>query len=115
MGFNMDVSALRASLDRMRETQLFRMQSYAQTAAKELEAEAKAGAPWTDRTAAARTGLNGSAMRSGSIITITLRGSVRYMVYLELAHGKKWAILWPTMQSNAERIMQGFARIGGIT
>ena len=115
MGFNMDTSALQDRLNRMREMQLFRMQSYAQLAAKELESAAKSGAPWTDRTAAARTGLNGSAARSGDRITITLRGSVRYMVYLELAHGKKWAILWPTMQANAQRIMEGFARIGGIT
>ena len=115
MAFNMDASALQASLYRMRDMQLFRMQSYAQLAAKELESEAKANAPWTDRTAAARTGLNGSASRSGDAITITLRGSVRYMVYLELAHGKRWAILWPTMQANAQRIMEGFARLGEIT
>lgn len=115
MGFNMDVSTLQASLNRMRDLQMTRLQIIAQAAAKELEAEARTGAPWKDHSGAARGGLNGSAMRSGSIITITLRGSVRYMVYLELAHGKKWAILWPTMQSNAERIMQGFARIGGIT
>lgn len=115
MGFSMDVSALQANLNRMRSMQLYRMQSTAQLAAKEMETEARAGAPWTDRTAAARTGLNGSAQRSGDVITITLRGSVRYMVYLELAHGKRWAILWPTMQANAQRIMEGFARLGGIT
>lgn len=114
MGINIDTSTLSRALDEMDRRRLFAQQTYAQNAAKQLESQAKAGAPWTDRTGHARGGLSGTSQRRGSVFTITLSGSVRYMVYLELAHGKKWAVLWPTMQKNSQQILQGFARIGGL-
>lgn len=111
MPFRMDASQLSRQLYAMERRTLGRMTAYAQTAAKQLEATAKAEAPWTDRTAHARGGLTGSAARSGSVIRITLSGSVRYLVYLELAHGKRFAVLWPTMQKHQQRILNGFARV----
>ena len=95
----------------MEQRTLGRMSAYAQTAAKQLEAAAKAEAPWADHTGHARGGLTGASSRSGSVIRITLSGSVRYLVYLELAHGKRFAVLWPTLQKHQGRILNGFARV----
>ena len=114
MGFQMDTSGLSRSLSGMAQRQLYAQEVMARNAAKQMEADAKASAPWKDRTGLARGGITGNSVRSGSIFTITLSGSVRYMVYLELAHGKKWAILWPTMQKHQQQILDTFARIGGM-
>ena len=114
MGFQMDTSGLSRAMFDMQKRQMERMTSYAQVAAKTMEADAKVSAPWSDHTGNARGGISGNSVRSGSIFAITLSGSVRYMVYLELAHGKKWAILWPTMQKHQQQILDTFARIGGM-
>lgn len=111
MGFNMDTAALSRKLGEMERRRLFAQQTYAQTAARQLEAFAKADAPWKDRSGHARGGLTGTARRSGAVFTITLSGSAHYLVYLELAHGKKYAVLWPTLQKHQQRILQGFARL----
>ena len=111
MGFTVDTSQMRRALSEYQQRALYGVQVLAQSAAADLQAEAQAGAPWTDRSGLARGGIRGRADRAGSRITITLSGSVRYMVYLELAHGKRWAILWPTMQRNADRILQSLASI----
>lgn len=114
MGFTMDVSKLSRNLERMQAENLYHCETYAHNAAKRLEAFAQAEAPWRDHTGHARGGITGRAARSRSVITITLSGSAHYLVYLELAHGKKWAVLWPTMQRHAPRILRGFAQIGGL-
>lgn len=111
MPLTVDPSGLSRELYAMEQRTLGRMSAYAQTAAKQLEAAAKAEAPWTDRTGHARGGLTGASSRSGSVIRITLSGSVRYLVYLELAHGKRFAVLWPTLQKHQGRILDGFARV----
>lgn len=111
MGLKIDASGLSRELYNAEQRTLNRMTQYAQTAAKQLEAAAKAEAPWIDRTGHARGGIIGRAARSGSAIRITLSGSVRYLVYLELAHGKKYAVLWPVMQKHQKRILDGFAQI----
>lgn len=114
MSLKLDASALSRTMYDLQMRTRENCELYARNAAKELESLAKAEAPWIDRTGHARGGITGTAVRSGSQITIALSGSVRYLVYLELAHGKKWAVLWPVMQRHAPRILQGFARIGGI-
>ena len=111
MGFTIDTATLSRKLEEAERRRLFAQQIYAQNAAKELERAAKTGAPWKDRSSLARGGLRGTARRSGSTFTITLSGSVHYLVYLELAHGKKYAVLWPTLQKHQQRILQGFARL----
>lgn len=114
MGFQMDTSGLSRSLSGMAQRQLYAQEVMARNAAKQMESYAKANKPWKTHTGNAVRGLSGNSVRSGSIFTITLSGSVRYMVYLELAHGKKWAILWPTMQKHQQQILNAFARIGGM-
>lgn len=111
MGFSMDTAAFARKLEERERRTLFAQEVYAHNAAKELEQAAKADAPWKDRSSLARGGLTGRAQRSGGRITISLSGGVHYLVYLELAHKKRYAVLWPTMQKHQQRILKGFAAL----
>ena len=106
MAFTLDTNALRNSIRDLQQRSLYAMEVQAQVSAKALESDARIGAPWQDRTGAARNCITGRAERRGTVFTITLSGNVRYLVYLELAHGRKWAALWPAMQRDAERILK---------
>lgn len=84
---------------------------YADTAAKKMEGEAKAGAKWTDRTTHARQSISGEGGWEGEQLKVTLSGGMDYSVYLELAHEKKYAILKPTIDGNAPEILRGYQRL----
>lgn len=84
---------------------------YAHTAAQKMEAEAKRNAPWTDRTSNARNSIQGDSGWEGTDCRIVLSGNVEYFVYLELAHGKKYAILKPTVDKNSPGVLRGFQRL----
>ena len=84
---------------------------YADTAAKRMEGEAKINAPWTDRTGNARNSIRGDFDWQGSKAVITLSGNMDYSVWLELAHGKKYAILKPTIDKNTPEILRGYQRL----
>jgi hypothetical protein len=85
--------------------------------AQKMQAEMRTGAPWHDRTGNARTGLfsvvEPEAMSAATdLVTIWLSHghTIEYGIYLELAHGKKYAIIMPTMQANIpviERMLRG--------
>lgn len=114
MGFQMDTSQLSKALYELEQRRNERMRTYCQLSAQQMAAQAKNEAPWTDHSGHARGGITGKAEQHGSIFTITLSGSVHYLVYLELAHKKRWAILWPVMQKNKDAILRGFAQFGGM-
>lgn len=84
---------------------------YAGTAAEKMEGEAKKKAPWTDRTSNARNSIQGDFGWEGNKAVITLSGNMNYSVFLELAHGKKYAILSPTIQSHSTEILRGYQRL----
>lgn len=65
--------------------------------AVQAEARAKVGAPWTDRTGAARNGLRGTVEVSGNRAELVLSYAVDYGVWLELANHGRFAIVIPTM------------------
>lgn len=70
------------------------------------ESEMKNGAPWTDRTGAARSGLSAQASSDGDEHTLTLFHQVPYGIYLELANSGTYAIIMPTVESIGPRIME---------
>ena len=84
---------------------------YADTAAKKLETEGKRNAPWEDRTSNARNSIQGDSRWEGNQLNIILSGNVNYFVYLELAMGKKYSILLPTIERNANEILRGFKKL----
>ena len=84
---------------------------YADTAGKKMEASAKSNAPWIDRTSHARGSILGSFGWQGDKAIITLSGNMDYSVYLELAMGKRYAILKPTIEKHANSILAGYRRL----
>lgn len=84
-------------------------QSYTDTAGKKLEAEAKSNAKWEDRTGNARQTIKGFGLVEGGDYSIVLRGGMEYSVWLELARGKKYAILFPTIQKNQSAILKAWS------
>ena len=84
---------------------------YADTAAKQMEAEAKNKASWTDRTANARNSIQGNFSWKGKQAVITLSGNVDYFVKLELAYERRYSILVPTIQKNSPEILSAYRRI----
>lgn len=80
--------------------------------AQTVQGEMRQNAPWEDRTGNARTGLFSVVEEAaGDLVTIWLSHghTVYYGVYLELAHGKRYAIIMPTIEANLpviERMLQ---------
>jgi len=82
----------------------------ADTSAKILEANAKADAPWEDRTSNARNSIQGDWGWKGDHLIITVSGNMEYSVYLELAREKRFAVLYPTVQKHAPSIIKAYRR-----
>lgn len=74
--------------------------------AAEMEAWAKANAPWQDRTGAARATLKATVAQTGQATEITLAHGVDYGVWLELTHGGKNAIIAPAIDYWGPKLMQ---------
>jgi len=80
--------------------------------AQKTQAEMRQGAPWEDRTGNARTGLFAVVDDAAKdLVTIWLSHghTVYYGVFLELAHGKKYAIIMPTIEANLP-VIEGMLR-----
>lgn len=86
---------------------------YANTAAQKLEGEAKRNKIWIDRTSVAKNTIQGSSGWRGDNAVVTLAGNVDYFIFLELAMGKKYAILAPTMQMHSNEILSGYKKVIG--
>lgn len=66
---------------------------------------------WIDRTGNARNSIRGDFGWKGKHAVITLSGNTDYFVYLELAHGKAYAVLVPTIERYSPEILKGYRRI----
>lgn len=77
------------------------------THAEKIEYKMKANRPWTDRTGMAKATLSTSVSRpSNNLFRITLAHGVDYGIWLELAHGKNWAIIAPTLNEEGPRVIE---------
>ena len=81
--------------------------------AARMEAQAKAGAPWHDRTGNARQGLTGTSEASGDHVMVAIAGTMSYQPYLELGTSKMAArpILVPTQQQEAPQLIADAAKV----
>jgi hypothetical protein len=69
-------------------------------------------APWEDRTGNARGGLFSVTDREGATRTVVYLGhTVYYGVFLELAHGKRYAVIMPTMERKLPELERMLAEI----
>ena len=107
MGFQMDTRAQKRGITQMQARATRRAETCAGECARELETEARARAPWTDRTGRARNGIRGRAEVTQDAVKIVLSGTAPHSVYLERG---KWAVLGPTVQEEGGRMLGRVAR-----
>lgn len=81
-------------------------------AAYAVEQEAKANAPWSDRTGAARAGLYADVYNDGGEVVLELGHTVDYGQWLELIQDGQYAIILPTLEKMADSVLQAAA--GGL-
>ncbi len=86
---------------------------FGDTEAKRMETYAKENRKWIDRTSNARNSIQGKFGWRGDNAVIRLSGNVDYFVWLELAYGKRYAILRPTIEKHAPAILRGYQRVVG--
>lgn len=109
MAFTIDYnsSTLKKNLDKMGTKLGAVILMYSATKAKEIESKMKINRPWTDRTGMAKTLLNAKVSQPNSnTVRITLAHGVDYGIWLELAHGKNYAIIAPTIREEGPRIVE---------
>lgn len=106
-----DESSLKKRLDNLGPKFGAMILMYAVTKASEYQFKMKKNRPWTDRTGMAKATLSARVSQpEETLIRITLAHGVEYGIWLELAHGKKYAIVAPTVREEGPRIisdMQG--------
>lgn len=109
-------SELAVAVERYGDRVLTAVAGIAQYVATQMQNQAQADAPWTDRTGNARTGIFGTSEADfgARVVTIYLShgATIDYGIWLELAGGEggmgagKYAIIMRTMQSHYEPLMQ---------
>ena len=110
MRIRMDTRALEKGLARRKMMTEYGLRHAGSMEAKRLAIHAQLNKPWRDHSGNATRGIHGRATFGGSELKITLSGSVNYMVYLEFARKKRWAILWPTIEARGRTAIENIAR-----
>lgn len=108
-----DVSRFVASLHDNQRQVNFALESYAKPAGAKMVKSAKQGAPWENRTRAARDGIGyRTEWESPTRLRLGLTSAVDYGVYLEFvnfAHKGRLSVWWPTINRHSNEIYQGWA------
>lgn len=107
MATRFDDSNVISGLDQLRKKVEAGLMIYGETVAKDFESYAKKNRPWTDRTGAARQRLKGYTQKVTQGIRIYIAHGVPYGLHLELSHGKKYAILEPTVRLKSNDAIKG--------
>lgn len=96
--------ALARAIEQYGERVLIAVAAVAGQLATKMEGAAKRDAPWTDRTGNARSGLFGTseANIAQQLVVIYLSHGpvIDYGVFLELAHGGRYAVVMRTIESH---------------
>ncbi|MZQ76207.1 MAG: hypothetical protein GT589_08680 [Peptoclostridium sp.] len=66
---------------------------------------------WKDRSGRARQTIQGGMEWQGAKCRTFVSGNVDYFEYLEFAHEKKYAVLWPAIQANSKKMLEGMHKI----
>ena len=104
---NYNESTLKKNLDNMSTKLGAVILMYAATKASEIQEEMKLNRPWTDRTGLAKATLRAKVSQPNkNTVRITLSHGVDYGIWLELAHGKNYAIIAPTVRDEGPRIVE---------
>lgn len=108
MSIKFDISDMLNGLTKIENRAERAIQMFAETAAKQMESDAKEQAKWTDRTGAARRGLTGDTSKLSNGVRVRLSHTVSYGIFLEFAHEKKYAIVGPIVDLSAPFIIEDF-------
>lgn len=101
-------SALSKKMNAVSEKVGAAMLMYMATEAAEVKSYMKLNRPWTDRTNMAKATLDTKVSQPNSnTIRMTLSHGVEYGIWLELAHNKNYAIIGPTLNIKAPKVVQG--------
>jgi hypothetical protein len=77
-----------------------------------ITAQAKTAAPWEDQTGNARNGLNAAVDRPARyVVALTLYGSVKYQIWLEVRFAGKYAVIMPTIRMYGPIVMTSFNKL----
>ena len=102
-------SELATAVERYGDRVLTAVAAVAQRVATEMQNQAQADAPWTDRTGNARTGIFGTSEAdfAARVVTIYLShgATIDYGIWLELAHSGTYGVIMRTMQAHYESLM----------
>lgn len=116
-GFKWDVTpelAFSQLFERYTNTIFLSGRRVAARRAEEAEQWMKENAPWEDRTGAARAGLHVDVLESPGVLAELVFAhseGVPYAVWLEIAHGGRFAIIAPAIDYWGPRFMQDVQRI----
>lgn len=110
-GFKIDGEGLLRGLNELEIKVRVASELFAKTAGNELEQECKENAEWQDRTGLSRNTIDSEVLTPGNKTEIRLRGNTPQFKYLEGAHEKKYAILWPTVKKNINRVRKAWAKV----
>lgn len=109
--------ALARAIERYGDKVLIAVQAVAGRIAAEMQNDARANAPWTDRTGNARSGLFGVATRDAAqklvIVYLSHGPDLDYPIWLELAHGGTFQIVMPVVQRHLPAIKADLQAIFG--
>lgn len=109
MSFKFDFTKF--DLDRVDKKTMAAAKVYGRSALTKMENYAKDNAPWTDRTGNSRQTINTDMVESGRYLSLYLKGNTPHFPFLELAHEKKYAILWPTVQKFQKEVLEGWQKV----
>ena len=114
MGFEVNAANFLNNLTAVDTRMLQATRLYAETAGAQMEAYAKQNAPWKDITGISRQTISHDVKSERYKQTIILRGGVSaHFPYLELAMGKRYAIINPTLIKMAPGIVRGWKAVIG--
>ena len=68
-------------------------------------------APWTDRTGAARSGLNAEVQVETNAVALILFHSVAYGIYLEVRWGGKYAVIRPALGPMSQLMVSNIGKL----
>lgn len=101
------LDGVQARLDAWAENFMANLLAAAQDIADLLQAYAKYNHPWQNRSYDTFESIKGEVVEvTQEMILVSLHAGMTYDVFLETAHGGKWAWLWPTMMANIDAIRE---------
>jgi hypothetical protein len=108
-------SELAVAVERYGDRALVAVAAVAERIGQLMQDDARATAPWTDRTGNARTGLFGTVETdfAQKMVTIFLShgADIDYGVYLELANGGRYQVIQPTIERHLPELMQDLRQV----